>query len=54
LVRGAYALVCGREALPHLNFHQTMELAGPSTRFPSVVIHHAIVGSLTQIGIARL
>jgi len=49
----AYALVRGREALPHLNFFtQTMELAGPLDPLSLGGIVHAIVGSLIQIGIA--
>jgi phosphate transport system permease protein len=49
----AYALVRGKEALPHLNFFtQTMELAGPLDPLSMGGILHAIVGSLIQIGIA--
>ena len=49
----AYALIRGREALPHLNFFtQTMELAGPLDPLSLGGIVHAIVGSLIQIGIA--
>ncbi|MHC5797383.1 phosphate ABC transporter permease PstA [Lacisediminihabitans sp. FW035] len=49
----AYALIRGREALPHLNFFtQTMELAGPLDPLSAGGILHAIVGSLIQIGIA--
>jgi phosphate transport system permease protein len=49
----AYALIRGREALPHLNFFtQTMELAGPLDPLSMGGILHAIVGSLIQIGIA--
>lgn len=49
----AYALIRGREALPHLNFFtQTMELAGPLDPLSVGGILHAIVGSLIQLGIA--
>lgn len=51
----AYALIRGRDALPHLNFFtQTMELAGPLDPLTVGGIIHAIVGSLIQIGIALL
>lgn len=51
----AYALIRGREALPHLNFFtQTMELAGPLDPLSLGGIVHAIVGSLIQIGIALM
>lgn len=49
----AYALIRGKDALPHLNFiTQTMELAGPLDPLTMGGILHAIVGSLIQIGIA--
>lgn len=51
----AFALIRGKDALPHLNFFtQTMELAGPLDPLSVGGIFHAIVGSLIQIGIALL
>ena len=49
----AFALIRGKDALPHLNFFtQTMELAGPLDPLSAGGIFHAIVGSLIQISIA--